>query len=359
GAGAAAEASWVQLGTERMADARNARAFFLGASGRLEFDALEVLRAASRAEGIEDPPQTDHPNYLQFCIEGADEDGGEERRFPSLDQSMRWLWHRTARIRQQEAVEVDLRRAVATLFAHPGSERERDRVIARLLELTAAELALAFDWETRSPSESEFDRVVGWSDRFFVGLLREFATGEALLRRRGPGHLGMFLPGGRQPWFFPPSEHPQWTAWALVVEIALRRMIACWQGVLDDWTRPTPLLAPALSHRPAVSFSQGSATAPSTPRALAITLTGLDRRAAPSRIRGAFVGRVHHWRLRGSAIPWWSAEQPPPAGTPGAASLWAWAAHEQPSAEMIAALPMQLGIVRSVESGFSRPLRVA
>jgi hypothetical protein len=354
GAGAAAEASRAQVDSETADErAQRARAFFMGGATSLEFDALEILRAASRAEGIDHPPQTHHPNYLQFFFEG---DHGPQG-FPGLDQTMRWLWHRTLRIRQEQCVDVDLRRVATALLGHACPERERERVLERLRELTDAETAAAKGWQTAGPSEAEFDRVVGWTDRFHPALLRELAIGEAVLRRDGPGVSARVATRG--PWFFPPSEHPEWTGWGVVVEIALRRMIAAWRGALEAWAEAGPCLGPGHSRRPAVGFSRGDARSPSTPRALAIVLTGFERRSGPPRVRGAFVGRVHHWRLRAQTVPWWSADQRPLAGTPSAAMVWRWAVDDQPDEEMLRALPELLGIERPVESGHSRPLRVA
>jgi hypothetical protein len=354
GAGAAAEASRAQVdSTTGDVRAQRARAFFLGGAGALEFDALEVLRAASRAEGIAHPPQTHHPNYLQFFFEGDDGPLG----FPGLDQSMRWLWHRTLRIRQEQCVDVDLRRAASTLLGHACPERERERTLERLRELTDAETGVALGWQREGPSEIEFDRVVGWSDRFHPALLREFAIGEAVLRRDGPGVSARVAT--RAPWFFPPSAQPQWTAWGVVVEIALRRMIAAWRGELERWAEPSPCLSPGRSRRPAVGFSRGEEREPSAPRALAIVLTGFDRRSSHPRVRGAFVGRVHHWRLRAQTVPWWSSDARPLPGTPSAAQLWRWVVDDTPSEELLAALPELLGIDRPVESGQTRPLRVA
>jgi hypothetical protein len=362
GAGAALEAALAQVDSttsDRLA--QRARAFFLGGPGALEFDALEVLRAASRAEGIDHPAQTHHPNYLQFHFEG---DGGPNG-FPGLDQTMRWLWHRSLRIRQEQSVEFDLRRVASALLGHGCPERERLRVLERLHELTAAEAEVARGWERHAPTGGEFDRIVGWTDRFHVSLLRELALGESLLRRDGPGISAAVA--SRAHWFFPPSERPDWTGWGVVVEIGLRRMIAAWRGLqsgtwretLAEWARPGPLTNPAYSLRPAVAFSRGRASEPSTPHALAIVLTGFERRTRHPRVNGAYAGRVHHWRLRAQAIPWWGSNQLPLAGTPSAPLLWRWVVAAEPDADMLRSLPELLGIVNPIEAGQSRPLRVA
>src|SRR5690606_18529154 len=126
--------------------------------------------------------------------------------------TMRWLWHRTSRIRQEQCVDTELRRVATNLLGHGCPERERLRVLDRLHELTTAESRLATTWQTQAPSGGEFDRVVGWTDRFHVALLRELATGEALLRRDGPGVSALIA--NRRHWLFPPTERPDWTGWA-------------------------------------------------------------------------------------------------------------------------------------------------
>ncbi|MFV8754869.1 SIR2 family protein [Nannocystaceae bacterium ST9] len=395
GAGHAVETSAAHLSAaatmaEANREARRARAFFLGGAGRLEFDALEVLRAASRAEGEIDPSQTGHPNYIQFHFERE----GQPQGFPGLDQTLRWLWHRTYRIRQQESVESDLRRIATTLLGHACPERERQVVAERLAELARCENHCAEQWEREPPEPQAFDRIVAWTDRFQVALLREFAIGETLMRRHGPGFSIQSLL--RQPWYFPASEHSDWTAWGVVIEVALRRMIACWrlravaggdgqrdaEGVegLASWAQPTPTLSPARrGRRPLVGFSGGRMHQPDPPNGLEIALLGLGRQRRSTSVRGAYVGPIHRWWLRGQAIPWWgpevawgpegardpevaASEASPsqvPEGTPTAATLWAWAAGREPTTPMLAELDRLLGVDRTLGAGRLRSLQVA
>jgi hypothetical protein len=375
GGGHAVEASGVHLSvdatmTDPNRDARRARAFFLGGAGRLEFDPLEVLRAASRAEGELDPSQTGHPNYIQFHFERD----GQPQGFPGLDQTLRWLWHRTFRIRQQESVETDLRRAATVLLGHACPERERQAVADRLAELASSETATAERWQAAPPEPQAFDRIVGWTDRFHVALLREFAIGETLLRRHGPGFSIPALL--RQSWYFPASEHPAWTAWGVVIELALRRMVAAWRlrpiaggdGVHDaegvpgiaSWAQPSPLLSPSRrGRRPLIGFCGGRSRQPSPPYGLELALLGLGRQRRTTSVRGAYVGPVHRWWLRGQGIPWWTSELTPPEGTPSAACLWAWAAGREPTPEMLDDLDRLLGVDPTSGVGRARSLEVA
>lgn len=375
GGGQAVEASGVHLSVEQTMqqtelDARRARAFFLGGADRLEFDPLEVLRSASRAEGVVAPSQISHPNYIQFHFERE----GQPLGFPGLDQTLRWLWHRTSRIRQQEAVETDLRRVATTLLGHACPDRERRALADRLAELAACEAECAREWEREPPEPQAFDRIVGWTDRFHVALLREFAVGETLLRRHGPGFSIQGLL--RQPWYFPASEHGDWTAWGVVVELALRRMIAAWRlrpaaggdgtrdaeghgpGEAQSWARPSPTLSPARrGRRPLIGFSGGSARLPLPPHGLEISLLGLGRQRRSTSTRGAFVAPVHRWWLAGQGIPWWTPDLRPPEGTPSAACLWAWACGREPTPAMLDELDRLLGVDRA--SARLRALQVA
>ncbi len=368
--GAHRAASAEQEGPLALDGAARARAFFLGGAGRLEFDALEVLRAASRAEGEVDPSQTGHPNYIQFHFERE----GQPQGFPGLDQTMRWLWHRTLRIRQHESVASDLRRVATTLLGHACPERERQVVEDRLAELATCENHCAQAWESAPPESQTFDRLVGWTDRFQVALLREFAIGETLLRHHGPGFSIQGLL--RQPWHFPAAEHPDWTAWGVVVELALRRMIACWrarpaaggdgerdaEGVvgLSQWAQPSTTLAPSQrGRRPLIGFSGGRSHQPTPPHGLEIALLGLGRQRRSTSVRGAYVGPIHRWWLRGQGIPWWGADLTPPTGTPSATCLWAWAAGREPSPAMLDELDLLLGVDRAPGVGRVRSLEVA
>ncbi len=348
GAGRAADAAGAYMGRDRAAPgSHQARAFFLGVAGKLEFDALEVLRSASRAEGIVDPAQTEHNNYVQFHIER----GGHPVGFPGLDQTMRWLWHRTSRIRHREVVDAELRRVATTLLGHTCPEREREMVAERLARLTAVENAAAKRWSLEPPEPLAFERIVGWTDRFHPALLREFALGETVLRRHGPGFSLQAV--HRRPWYFPASERAEWTAWGVVVELALRRMIAWWRcGERADepegevgslaWMQPTPLLSLGRARRPLLGFSDGPLQQPRPPHGLRIALLDFAPSRRTSSVRGAYVGLVHSWSVRPHAIPWWGPEQPPPVGTPSAARLWAWAAGGAPSEAMLRDLPAEL-----------------
>jgi hypothetical protein len=107
-----------------------------------------------------------------------------------------------------------------------------------------------------------------------------------------------------------------------------------------------------------LGFSGGRSRQPSPPNGLEIALLGLGRQRRATSVRGAYVGPIHRWWLRGQGIPWWSPELTPPEGTPTAACLWAWAAGREPSAAMLDDLDRLLGVDPSRGAGRLRSLQV-
>lgn len=297
----------------------DAPAFFLGSAGKTEFHGMEILRAASRAIGG-NPGLTDHPNYLRFHF--ASQDGASS--FPLLDEVMRWLFHLAFRRRQRHALETDLSRVATVLLGHACPEAERSAVQTEFAELIRAEEAAAMSWDERPMHRLQFERMVGWTERFQIGLLREFALGDAALRASAPGlELARLR---RSPWYYPALDHADWAAWGVVVELALRRRIAAWQGAAQSWAQDRPWLAPAAASRhPAVLYAHGAAHP--TPGCLTIRLRPTGGKGQPQAVRGAC--RAHlAWDLDYGKIPWARDDN---GGTPGAVKLWRWA-RQRPAA---------------------------
>ncbi len=204
-----------------------ARAFFFGQAGHQEFHSMEILRAASTAAGAGRVPLTEHPNYLPFRLRNKD----EPQPFPTLDDLMRWLAHLVFRRRQWQALKTALRRTVVLLLGHPGAEADVRAVERRFQRLWREESRIARCWARRTSAEDEaeeirdpFERVVGWTTRFHSSLLRELALADAVIRNQGPGFD--IEARRRAPWYHPANDHPGWTAWGAILEIALRRLIS-------------------------------------------------------------------------------------------------------------------------------------
>ena len=293
--------------------AEDARAFFVGDHDKREFDGIEILRAASRAAGDSNPGLTDHPNYLKFFLRRD-----EGRRFPTLDELMLWLFHRVFRRRQQQALDSALPSIATLLLGHPSPGAELQAIRANFRTLCDQETRRARRWSQRLASREAFWRTVAWTDCFQTGLLREFALAETALRNPRPGPELREL--RLKPWYYPTVDHPEWTAWTAVVELALRRMIATWRGAKAGWAKDSGWVKTGNYPHPTVLFSKDKRKP--APVCLTIYFTGFDRAAYSSEVRGAFKRRVR-WELRHENLPWGPAGSEPTA--PTAEVLWRWA----------------------------------
>ncbi|HEY2292360.1 MAG TPA: SIR2 family protein, partial [Thermoanaerobaculia bacterium] len=321
-------------GTPKEKDGSEAPAFFLGGEGKTEFHGMEILRAASRAVGL-DPGLTDHSNYLRFHF--VKKAGEVSQPFPTLDEMMRWLFHLTFRRRQRQAVDSDLGRVVTLLLGHPCPEAEQRAVKDDLEKLFRAEKTAALRWNEEPSHRFQFERIVGWTERFQVGLMRELALADASLRSAGPGIELMGLRRSR--WYYPALDHTDWAAWGAVVELALRRRISALRQQTRGWMYDQPWLTPGAGEHPSVLYALDKLQP--TPFCLTIRLRPPGRRGRSPAVRGA---RRHQltWDLGYADVPWprrkapsgpgespdagpRGKKAPGPAEIPDAVTIWEWA----------------------------------
>jgi len=224
----------------------DAPAFFSGSATRNEFDAMEVLRAASRAAGVPEPPLADHPNYLRFFFR-------DQLAFPNFDEMMIWLWHRVIRLVQLQTLKRELGRVV-TQLGIPWRESYWQQIEKDFIQLCASEMKSAMTWN-KEAGRVQCQRITSWTWHFHAGLLREWAFGEAMARSVG------FSIGRDQlrgtPWYFPFKGNGLWTAWAVVVELAFRKSAAAWRGKLGSWHNDSPWCMAGPGPDPVLLFSQG------------------------------------------------------------------------------------------------------
>src|SRR6202007_578948 len=97
------------------------------------------------------------------------------RPFPLLDEAMRWLFHLVFRRRQRQALVSDLGRIATLLLGHPCPPTEQQAVIEAFEELVEGDRGGAQGWDEQPHHRIQFERMVGWTERFQVKLLREFA----------------------------------------------------------------------------------------------------------------------------------------------------------------------------------------
>jgi hypothetical protein len=349
-----------------------ARAFFMDLEKKREFHGLELLRSASAA--AEDPSVelTDHPNLLTFH-------GGDEQVFPNLDEVFLWLYHVTVRELQFQALTSELRRLRYQLFGRPCPEdeataileafselRKTERVQASALDLPPAQKyrflrsvlgkkARVADSSRQQHSEPaseksatdkskidaaakdmaaiarpDFQRMTAWTSGFQRLLLREYQLATEL--QKTPTEAEALLGVMNFPWYRPLTEHPQWTAWGAVLELAIRRALAVYTGRPRCWDRISIDVEAADQHRAMVIFRalprQPKDNGPAARRCITLELAGprrLLRREVPQRSLAALQPLV--WTLLPETVPWWAQhDERRPERTPSAADIWQWAA---------------------------------
>ena len=293
-------------------------AFFFGSSQKKGFHGMEILRAASKAVGIEPYDITNHENYLQV-YENKEKDE-EKDKFPNLDELLLWLYHLTCREIQRRCLENNLQQIYMHLFDHPCPLRELDKIKRQFGELLEKEKEWAESWDNKHPHRRAFYRVTNWSEYFHTGLLKEYASAEDQMQVQGVA--GKTGDKSSPSWYYPFTEKPEWTAWAVVVEIALRKMISAWQGCFDNWKKNKNLLEIMPSVTPALCFSRDIKH--QTPILLELKFRGASSLKFTFQLPGVF-SKKHAWILNQEAIPWVNEDYP---GIPDAKTIWEWAAKE-------------------------------
>lgn len=268
--------------------------FFFGLASRREFHSLEILRAASAAVGNKTGELLEHPNLIEF----------ERSEFPTIDDHFRLIVHEVVRDLQSQALRARLRRLAPQLLGNPCPDAEYNLLLARFKELRAAEdkaVAAAGKWSDAAPADRQrkFDRVVDWTWHFVPGLLGELALAEFVESRRGPRRV---LRTHRLfPAYQAASERPEWSAWAVIVELALRAMVVAVQKLPAHAVFENESISVEESPHAAISFAPANGRR--LPQALYIRLAGFDRPGRAPEVTGAFY-RVAYWQFGERDVPW-------------------------------------------------------
>jgi hypothetical protein len=276
-------------------------AFFTGAAGKGEFAGLEILRAGSRAAGIVDPPLFGHRNYLPFHFPVKP---GEPQPFPTIDELFVWIYHRSLRRLQLNAIRSDLGRIALTLLRHRVAPADIEEIYQTFFERCRCEIEKAANWDETEGSRREFAGITAWTHRFHVALLREFALMEAVARNQRSGRR---VQGFRSPgYYFPLLDRPGWGAWGALVELALRKMAGSEEGrttAVGESVFPLALVTakPGAFTKTAVVLRGPGATR-------------ISRASVPGLYR-----RIHEWDLTA-----WIGGEITAHGTPAAGDIWRW-----------------------------------
>lgn len=300
------------------AQGEEAPAFFFAPAGSKEFHGLEVLRAASRAIGVEHPKLIDHPNYLSFNASSRPE-------LADLDESFAWIFHAVFRRRQIQAVRAELGSVVSLLLGHPAPSRLLRKVEDDLERLWDVEQAAAAQWPAHPSARKAFADTVAWTEHFHPALLRDTAITQRIAWQGRPLIAFDDLRDGH--WYYPANENFGWTAWGAVMELAVRHLVAELSDMPDQWAKLSlssgnapPRLAPLTNDTmPALAVTSGAAG----PLPVRLELS-LGRFHRPGMRASAFAlpASTVRWSSDAITLPWISATTQGPA----ARDLWNWAA---------------------------------
>jgi hypothetical protein len=287
---------------KEMMDAEDTRAFFTGPAGKAEFAGLEILRAGSRAAGIEEPPLFGHPNYLPFNFRA---NPGETQLFPTLDELFVWIYHRTLRRMQSDALQSDLARIAISLLRRNVAPADVEGIRAGFEAQCKHENDLASRWDKSERSRHEFKQITAWTNHFHVALLRELALMETVARNR---YSSMRIHEFRSSdYYFALLDRPGWGAWGAVVEMALRRMAGGEDGRTTDAADSIYPVAEVTSRHGEFTKTALVLRGPGGNRLTSADVPGIYR-------------RIHEWQLVA-----WTGGKKTAAGTPAPIDVWNWA----------------------------------
>jgi len=292
-------------------------AFFFGSSRKKGFHAMEILRAASKAVEKDTHEITNHENYLRFNINKKEDKETGNEKFPNLDELMLWLYHLTCREIQRRCLENNLHQISMHLLGQTRPLRELEIIKKEFRLLLDKEKNQAAGWDENPRNRGALYRVTNWSEYFHTGLLKVYSSAEDQVSVQGV--RGKTGDKSSPSWYYPFTEKPGWTAWAVVVEIALRKMISQWQECFENWNKDKYLLEIISTVTPAVCYSPTNH--PKTPILLEFKCRGADSVKFSFQLPGAF-SKKRTWYLSQKVIPWIKEDC---HGIPGAKTLWKWA----------------------------------
>ncbi len=307
----------------------NAAVFTFGIAGRRQFHGFEILHAATAAAGLPPRKLAEHPNHIEFHRGAV---------FPTIDDHFRWLTHCVLRQLQRNALQSRLRPLLRQLLRRECRDREVSELLTRFDELVAGD-ALAVEAagseegsRAAAARRRRFEQVVGWTWHFLPGLMRELGLAESVDARGGAGAK---LRRERTATFYRPvTDHPEWAAWAVVVELGVRALVA---SLHDAHVAASAWSSPFAEEGSCAVVSFTLTADEYTRSALCVRLGGFERVGARPPLSGAF-RRVSYWEFGEKEVPWPSGPTAPcpvcftvgpvsrlSRACPAPEELWGWA----------------------------------
>jgi hypothetical protein len=304
---------------------KNARAFFFDLEEKRDFHGLAVLHAAGMAAGDPADDPTDHPNLITYFRDA------EPHLFPTADEAFIWLHHLTVRELQARVLPAELPRLAYQLFGHPAAPADVDAIVQEFTRLREAEhrQARAFELGERKrwsgTVRTGFHRLTDWTQKFLMRLMRQYQLAESVVRY---GNERFALKETfALPWYRPLNEHPQWAAWAVVLELAIRRAAAEQLGQRRAAVRAAPHIevedqvAPTVLYRTTRWRSPNDGPSARRSITIALRLMKVWQQSLPAR-RFAALPPVW-WEVPPQPLAWWrERDSARPDETPRALMLW-------------------------------------
>lgn len=205
-----------------------APAFYFSFGGARDFYAVEILEAADHAVGIQrDTPQAhreEHPHFLDFHTMWPK--GAPDLKFPSQDESLKWVNHLAYRQLQKQALDQALEQALMDTLGEPRPKSQIESIKKQLEEITESEKEEIP--KLKFQGEEAFEEITGWTWTFHPAVMRAMVCTERewidsvhMDLREWEGESGMLMKA-----YCPANDHLPWLAWSTVVELALRRAAA-------------------------------------------------------------------------------------------------------------------------------------
>lgn len=325
----------------RCHQSESAPAFLMDLANQNNFHGLEVLRAASRSVGESLPRLSSHANRLEFVIENDDV------KFPSIDLLQQWIFRCAVRRMQKKLLEMHLWSATQAVWQRPDTAENMAAICTNFSLLVQGEDDAVRSYAKRKSNclISRTSQIATWVTVFHRMLMREFAIAEGQsdpFREKEWGESSEESLRQDRNWYFPLADRPAWAAWAIVVEIAVRRMHAFIRGfrALETGECRLPEEDATENGEPARRVSPGqwaatswlispseSAGSPSNEAdylfpwllfqtdwnskakfGLRVRVKSSEHKASQKPIRGSLV-KVTEWELSPSSIPWPATEE--------------------------------------------------
>ena len=361
--------------------------YFFEPGGSSSFHATEILRSAQHAVSDELACVLTETNKFTFHYKN-------KQHLPDLDHKLRMLFHLSYRELQLKLFPQYLPRVLLQLFGKHKPSQQQHNLIKALQDFCGAEQRQLVEFresiikkfsevqrecrenskENASEIQREFreqerqlNQHLAWTESFHQPLMNMLYDAEQRHAQRGNTSTAKPLNQAKNlHWYTPITTNPEWSAWCIVIECALRNINNAFKNHHDakserDMIQPLTRVIPTENNRyqalhtqygldPTLVIMQPKYRSPSYVH-FRIGNTARTRQPLPHTGVHADKSRMF-WDLAIDAIPWqrhqpnaaMAANKQNQANTPSAEQLWQLATN-QPSSDSLASLQNILPIV--------------